>query len=107
MLTPMLLLPCVDTAVYVSCVTWQIRHIMFTWSLTNAIVDTLSDLEQAVTAAVCSSPKASGCSGLLQRLFSWVPPCLPALSGYAQVAHWYKTLCCYLPQQLQQGWSGA
>jgi hypothetical protein len=84
----------------------QIRHIMFTWSLTNAIIDTLSDLEQSVTKAVCSSPEASGCSGLLQRMFSWLPPCLPLLSGRNQVVHWYKTVCCDLPKHLRQGWPG-
>lgn len=85
----------------------QIRHLMFANALTNAIIDTLSDLEQAVTAAVCSTPPASGCGGLLQRLFSWVPPGLPQLLGKDQVVHYYQTLCCSLPQQLRQGWSGA
>jgi hypothetical protein len=87
----------------------QVRHIMFTWSLTNAIIDSLSDLEQAVTAAVCANPSAqhgSCCAGLLHRLFGWVLPCLPMLSGRNLVVYWYQMLCCELPQCMKQGWTG-
>lgn len=94
---------------YVLFMLLQVRHIMFTWSLTNAIIDSLSDLEQAVTAAVCAGPSsrtASGCSGLLQRLCGWVMPCLPMLTGRNLVMHIYLTLCHDLPQHVKQGWSG-
>lgn len=138
---------------------------MFTWSLTNAIIDAVNDLELAVTAAVCASPPCalppppaasstvagrnnstssisgqapatkggglttsslnsdnnnntssssssglmflSGFTGLLKRLWGWVLPCLPALSGKDQAVYIYKTWCCDLPQQLKEGRCGA
>jgi hypothetical protein len=96
---------------------------MFTWSLTQAIIDSMIDLEEAVAAAVCASPKpqsaavcaspkpqsapsASGFSGLPNRLFGWVVPCLPMLTGRNQAVHWYQTLACGLPHWLRQGWPG-
>lgn len=85
-----------------------IRHIMFTWSLTNATIDALTDLEQAVTAAVCAQPSApsssSSCVGLLHRLLGWVLPTLPMLTGRDLMVFWYNMLCRDLPRQLKQGW---
>jgi hypothetical protein len=88
---------------------YQIRHIMFTWSLTNATIDALSDLEQAVTAAVCAHPRApssssGGCAGVLHRLLGWVLPTLPMLTGRDLMVFWYNMLCRDLPRQLKQGW---
>lgn len=85
----------------------QVRHIMFTVSLTNATIDALSDLEQAVTAAVCARPslqRSGGCAGLLHRLFGWVVPALPMLTGRDLAVFWYNSLCRDLPKQLKQGW---
>jgi len=85
---------------------------MFTWSLTTAIIDTVMDLEQAVTAAVCARPKtpsnapASGFRGLLHRMFGWMLPALPMLSGRNQVVYCYNNVCLELLQTLKQGWAG-
>lgn len=85
---------------------------MFTWSLTTAIIDTVMDLEQAVTAAVCARPKtpgnapSSGLSGLLHRLFGWMLPALPMLSGRNQVVYSYNVVCLELLRTLKQGWAG-
>lgn len=90
----------------------QVRHIMFTWSLTQAIIDSMIDLEQAVAAAMCASPQAqaapkpSGFCGMLNCMFGWAVPCLPLLTGRNQAVHWYQTLACALPRWLRQGRSG-
>lgn len=107
LLCPIRLLPKTDketSSLPFTCL--QIRHIMFTWSLTNAIVDSLNDLEQAVTAAVCAKPSKQGCAGLLQRLFGWVLPTLPMLTGRNLAVYWYNMLCHDLPKHLKQGMTG-
>lgn len=32
----------------------QVRHLMFTWTLTNGIIDSVDQLEKALAAAVCA-----------------------------------------------------
>lgn len=77
---------------------------MFTWSLTAAIIDTITELEQGVTAAVHASPHTQG---LLTRVFGWLLPGLPALTARNQAAHCYQTLCHDLPSVFKQGALGA
>jgi hypothetical protein len=75
---------------------------MFTWCLTNGIIDTLAQLEAALAAAVCNAPPAS----LLQRAFGWARPLLPLLGGVYLFHNWALVLGKKLPAVLRQGPEG-
>ncbi|KAF8059743.1 Heat shock 70 kDa protein [Scenedesmus sp. PABB004] len=47
--------PGADAGVAVVPALTQVRHLMFAWSLTNALIDTLDALERATSAAVCAA----------------------------------------------------
>jgi hypothetical protein len=76
---------------------------MFTWSLTNGIIDTLADLEAAAAAAVCNGPPPS----LLQRALGWGVPLLPLLGVLYLARNWAAVLGKALPAALRQGSVGA
>lgn len=80
----------------------QVRHMMFTWSLTNGIIDALADLEAAAAAALCHGPPAS----LAQRLLSWTRPLLPLLGAVHLGRNWAAVLGSALPAALRQGSGG-
>jgi hypothetical protein len=80
----------------------QVRHLMFTWCLTNGIIDTLADLEVALAAAVCNAPPQSS----LQRALGWAQPLLPLLGGVYLARNWAAVLGRALPAALRQGSEG-
>jgi hypothetical protein len=80
----------------------QVRHLMFTWCLTNGIIDTLADLEAALAAAVCNAPPPS----TLQRALGWARPLLPLLGCVYLVRNWATVLGRTLPAALRQGSEG-
>jgi hypothetical protein len=80
----------------------QVRHLMFTWCLTNGIIDTLADLEAALAAAACNAPPPSR----LQRAFGWALPLLPLLGGVHLARNWGAVLGRTLPAALRQGSEG-
>jgi hypothetical protein len=85
-----------------ACTRPQVRHLMFTWSLTNGIIDTLADLEAALAAAVCNKPPRSA----LQRAAGWARPLLPLLGGVHLACNWAAVLGRTLPAALRQGSEG-
>lgn len=76
---------------------------MYTWCLTNGIIDTLEALEAATAAAVCSSTPPPS---LLLRLFGWARPLLPLLSGQYLARNWAAVLGGALPAALRGGSAG-
>jgi hypothetical protein len=54
----------------------QVRHLMFTWTLTNCIIDSVDQLEKALAAAVCAAQPTFLQVGQLLSLevsTSWTP----------------------------------
>ncbi|WIA43121.1 hypothetical protein OEZ86_009637 [Tetradesmus obliquus] len=80
----------------------QVRHMVFTWSLTNGIVDALAELEAAAAAALSQRPPPS----LVQRALSWTRPLLPLLGGLHLARNWSAVLGGKLPAALRQGPEG-
>lgn len=82
----------------------QARHLFFTWSLTNALIDSIEALEKAVAVAVCGGPPPSP---LLAAATGWLAPLAPDLSGRHMFANWRCVLGQQLPATLRRGWRGA
>eukprot|EP00879_Flechtneria_rotunda_P012322 GHRR01012869.1.p1 GENE.GHRR01012869.1~~GHRR01012869.1.p1 ORF type:complete len:957 (+),score=306.37 GHRR01012869.1:270-3140(+) len=80
----------------------QVRHLMYTWCLSNGIIDTVDQLEKAVAAAVCSAPPTS----LWERLGGWLLPLLPLLSGQYVFGNIAKVLGHELPAAVREGKPG-
>eukprot|EP00878_Enallax_costatus_P011688 GHUV01012202.1.p1 GENE.GHUV01012202.1~~GHUV01012202.1.p1 ORF type:complete len:408 (+),score=100.54 GHUV01012202.1:131-1225(+) len=80
----------------------NVRHLMFSWVLTNSIITATEQLERALAAAVCNAPPP----GLHHRLIGWMLPLWPLLSGRHLFANWYKVLLVDLPAAMKQGSAG-
>eukprot|EP00775_Hariotina_reticulata_P006232 gene6232-6469_t len=82
-------------------VTDKVRHLMFTWTLTNGIIDSVDQLEKVLAAAVCAAHPSC-----LQAADSWVQRLIPQLIGYNLWLNWWQVLRHELPAMLRKGSSG-
>jgi hypothetical protein len=87
----------------------QIRLIMYTWILSNGLIQAAEELEEAVTKAVCGPGASAGPIAWERRDYwgwvgvhtSWLGPLVPLLTNQYLWANWRRVFTQTVPAALR------